>query len=160
MAALAVCAVFAALEGLFSGKGAAQKLAALNQPRWALPFWAWIIVGAVYYAVCFYVLSILFAAKFARPTTQAATAILLIVMSVNAFSNLLFFGKGDFRGYHLLMYPYAVAVAALGALMISVSPSAALGVGAYGVYLIYALAWTRAIWRLNPQTGAESPNRR
>jgi hypothetical protein len=46
---LGVCAVSIALEGVFAGSGIKQRLAEIRVPRYALPLWGWIVIGAVYY---------------------------------------------------------------------------------------------------------------
>src|SRR6266404_2255732 len=53
---LAICALGAALEGLFAGSGIRQRLANLRVPSYAVPFWGWMVIGGLYYVICFSVL--------------------------------------------------------------------------------------------------------
>src|ERR1043166_4386129 len=53
---LAACAVSVALEGLFAGRGIKQRLAQLRVPRYVPPVWGWVVIGALYYLICFVVL--------------------------------------------------------------------------------------------------------
>ena len=57
---LAICALGAALEGLFAGSGIRQRLATVRSPSYAVPFWGWMVIGALYYVICFAVLYRLF----------------------------------------------------------------------------------------------------
>ena len=48
---LAICALGAALEGLFAGSGIRQRLATVRSPSYAVPFWGWMVIGALYYVI-------------------------------------------------------------------------------------------------------------
>jgi len=87
---LAICAVGAALEGLFAGRGVKQRLANLRHPSFAIPFWGWTIIGGFYYVVCFAVLCRLFLLPPA-PARTAAFALLGTMMFINALWNYFFF---------------------------------------------------------------------
>ena len=47
---LAICALGLLLEGAFAGSGIRKHLASLRLPSYAVPFWGWIVIGALYYS--------------------------------------------------------------------------------------------------------------
>ena len=57
---LAASGVSVSLEALFAGGGIKARLAELRVPRYAPPLWAWIVIGAFYYFICFVLLYRLF----------------------------------------------------------------------------------------------------
>jgi hypothetical protein len=68
---LAICALGAALEGLFAGRDIKQRLANLRLPSYAVPFWGWMVIGGLYYVIRFSVLYRLFS----LPRVSAWTAL-------------------------------------------------------------------------------------
>ena len=86
---LAICALGAALEGLFAGSGIRQRLANLRVPSYAVPFWGWMVIGAFYYVICFAVLYRLFLLS-PSPGRSIAFALLGAMMFINAFWNYFF----------------------------------------------------------------------
>ena len=146
--ALAVCAVAAALEGAAAGTGVRAHLASLRLPWWALPFGAWVVVGGLYYVLCFVVLYRLLE----RPSSQltvAALATTVLLMGANAAFNAVFFRRRNLYASFLFFIPYAALAIALFILLLFIDPVASAAVGLYLVYLIYATAWGYQVWRLN-----------
>jgi hypothetical protein len=64
---LAICALGAALEGLFAGRDIKQRLANLRLPSYAVSFWGWMVIGGLYYVICFSVLYRLFSLPSSLP---------------------------------------------------------------------------------------------
>jgi translocator protein len=102
---LAICALGAALEGLFAGRGIKQRLANLRLPSYAVPFWGWMVIGGLYYLICFTVLYRLFLlpATYAR---SAAFALLGTIMFINAIWDYFFFRTRNLFYTYLLGLPY------------------------------------------------------
>ena len=86
----AICALGAALEGLFAGSGIKQRLANLRLPSYAVPFWGWMVIGGLYYVICFSVLYRLFLLP-SSPGRTAAFALIGAFMFINALWNYFFF---------------------------------------------------------------------
>lgn len=80
---LAICALGAALEGLFAGSGIKQRLASLRLPSYAVPFWGWMVIGGLYYVVYFSVLYRLFLLP-SSPERTAAFVLVGAIMFINA----------------------------------------------------------------------------
>ena len=148
---LAICALGAALEGLFAGSGVKQRLASLRLPSYALPFWGWMVIGGLYYVTFFLVLYRLFLlpASFGR---TAAFALVGVMMFVNAFWNYFFFRTRNLFHAYLLGLPYGViALSLFLLLLLRVDRMAAWCLLPYLLYLFYGSFWGYRIWKLNPQ---------
>ena len=144
--AIAICAAFAALEGLLAGRGVQAKLATINQPRWAAPLPVWIALGLIYYALCFVTV-----VRLVDQENWASWPFLLLMklMAANAVWNLIFFRARAFGGalaFNLLYlmlflvfwWQVGHADRLLGWLW-----------AVYAGYQAYALAWGWSVWRRN-----------
>jgi tryptophan-rich sensory protein len=146
---LTLCAVGAALEGLFAGRGVKQQMASLRMPPNAPPFWVWMIIGGLYYVICFAV-SLRLLLLPGSSERMIALVLLGILMFINALWNYFFFrARSPWRAY-LLGWPYGAIVLALFALLWAIDRLAALFLLPYLVYLIYASAWSYRVAKLNP----------
>jgi translocator protein len=146
---LAICALGAALEGLFAGKEIKQRLANLRQPSVAIPFWGWMLIGGLYYGICFAILYRLFSLLPSDMRT-AAFALLGALMFVNALWNYFFFRTGNLFHAFLLGLPYnAIAVSLFLFLLLRVDRIAATFLLPYMIYLSYANIWSYRLWKLN-----------
>ena len=148
---LAICALGAALEGLFAGRGIKQRLANLRLPSYSVPFWGWMVIGGLYYLICFTVLYRLFLlpASYAR---SAAFALLGAIMFINAIWDYFFFRTSNLFYAYLLGLPYnAIALSLFLLLVLQVDRLAAWCFVLYILYLFYANIWGYHIWKLNPR---------
>ena len=151
LTALGICAVAAILEGVAAGPGVKKRLASLRVPCWALPFHAWMIVGAIYYVLCFAVLFRLLTLPPDR-LKIAALATTVLLMAANAAFNLLFFRWANFGASFLFFLPYSGIAIGLFILLLTVDPLASAIFGPYLLYFVYATVWGYHVWRLNPYT--------
>jgi benzodiazapine receptor len=148
---LAICALGAALEGLFAGRGVRQRLATLRSPSYAVPFWGWIVIGAIYYVICFAVLYRLFLLP---PTPGRTTAFVLLgaILFINALWNYFFFRTRNLFHAYLLGLPYnAITVFLFSLLLLRLDRIAAGCFLPYLLYLFYANFWGYRVWKLNPR---------
>lgn len=148
---LAICALGAALEGLFAGRGVKQRLASLRLPSYAVPFWGWMVIGGFYYVICFSVLYRLFL----LPSSSGRTAAFALVgafMFINAHWNYLFFRTRNLFHAYVLGLPYsAAAISLFLLLLLRLDKVAAWCLLPYLLYLFfYANLWSYRIWKLNP----------
>jgi benzodiazapine receptor len=147
---LAICALGAALEGLFAGKGIKQRLATLRLPSYAVPFWGWMVIGGLYYLICF---SILYRLFLLPPSLERNAAFVLIcaLMFINALWNYFFFRTRNLFHAYLLGLPYsAVATSLFLLLLLRLDRVAAWCLLPYLFYLVYANLWGYRTWKLNP----------
>jgi tryptophan-rich sensory protein len=147
--ALEICAVGAALEGLFAGSGIKKRLGSLRLPSYALPFWGWMVIGVFYYVICFAILCRLFLLPSA-PARNAAFVLLGLVMFLNALWNYFFFRSRNLFHAYLLGLPYsAIALTLLLLLGLKVDHMAACYFLPYVIYLFYGNLWGYGVWKLN-----------
>ena len=146
---LAICALSAALEGLFAGRGIKQRLANLHMPSFAIPFWGWIIIGGLYYVICFAILSRLFSLP-PSDARSAAFVLLGVLMFVNALWNYFFFRTRNLlHAYRLGLSYVAIALSLFLLLLLRVDRIAAWCLLPYLLYLCYATIWGYRIWKFN-----------
>ena len=147
---LAICALGAALEGLFAGSGIRQRLANLRVPSYAVPFWGWMVIGGLYYVICFAVLYRLFLLPPA-PVRSTAFALLGAIMFINALWNYFFFRTRNLFAAYLLGLPYsAIAISLFLLLLLRVDRISAWCLFPYILYLFYAGILGYRVWKLNP----------
>ena len=149
----AICALGAALEGLFAGGGIKQRLASLRLPSYAVPFWGWMVIGVLYYVICFAVLCRLFLLP-SSPGRSAAFALVGAIMFINALWNYFFFRTRNLFHAYLLGLPYGViAISLFLVLLVRVDRMAAWCLFPYILYLFYGNLWGYRTWKLNPPEG-------
>ena len=151
--AFIICAIAAALEGAAAGPGVKKRLASLRVPRWALPFRAWVVVGGIYYLLCFAVLFRLLRVPSSQLQTTALT-MTLGLMAANAAFNFVFFRRANLYVSFLFFFPYSALAVALFVLLLQVDLISAGIFGPYLVYFVYATAWGYQVWQLNRDTGS------
>jgi benzodiazapine receptor len=152
---LGVCVLAAVGEGIFAGKGAMKWLATLRQPRFAPPSWAWIIIGVLYYLICFLVLARLLGIDSDDPLRSLSIALMLALLVTNAFFNYVLFRLRYLYASVAVFVPYDLTAIALTISLFLLDGTAALVFIPYIVYLIFANIWGYELWRLN-QSNPES----
>lgn len=145
----AICALGAALEGLFAGSGIKQRLASLRLPSYAVPFWGWMVIGGLYYVIFFLVLYRLVLLP-PSPGRTAAFALVGAIMFINALWNYFFFRTRNLFHAYLLGLPYGLIALSLFLLLLRLDRMAAWCLLPYILYLFYGNFWGYRIWKLNP----------
>jgi translocator protein len=148
--ALVGCAISVALEAVFAGGGIKQRLAELKVPKFTPPLWLWIVIGFVYYVICFTVLYRLFALPDGQPWRLQALWTLGALMFINACWNYFFFQTRNLFHAFLIGLPYVALAAVLFAMLLRVDDLAAWFFLPYTLYLVYASRFGYLVWRLNP----------
>ncbi|MDK1474718.1 TspO/MBR family protein [Streptomyces sp. 549] len=134
----------AVLGNLWVSKDALRWFRELRRPRWMIPFQGFLVVGPVYYVL----MGVVLYRAFDRDDV-AAIVLSFVVLVGNEAWNGLFFGRRSPRAGFFGMLAFAVPVLALLAAVTGDALSLAL-VGLYFVWVLYDIAWARALWRLNP----------
>lgn len=150
--ALIICGAAAVAESVLAGGGVCQRLAQLRMPAYSPPFALWLVIGLLFYAMCFIVLRHLLAGAASSGPQLVALMLLILVLVANALWNVLFFRWRDLRASFVAFIPYAVVVAALAAVLFRVYPFGAALFACYCMYLTYATWWVYHLWRLNTPT--------
>lgn len=148
--AAAACVVAALLEAVFAGRGVRRRMAGLRWPSYSVPFSAWVVIGGVYYVICFAVLTRLILAT--SPLRTIAFLLLGIVMLVNALWNVFFFRTGNLRHAFLVGLVYSATALVLLLALWRVDAVAASCFSPYFIYLFYANVWGYRVWQLNRQS--------
>jgi tryptophan-rich sensory protein len=148
LSALFLCVAAAALESALAGSGVRRRLAELRMPPYSPPFSVWLLIGLVYYVICFVVLRHLLASV-ATVSERISLALLFVLLLGNAFWNVLFFRRRDLRASFIALMAYSVVVVALVVLLSSSYPRGAALFICYCLYLLYATWWGYRLWRLN-----------
>ncbi len=114
-----------------------------------MPFRAWISIGAVYYAICFIVLT-----RLLLLSLRSAVAFTLLggVMILNAVWNVFFFRTCALRQAFYFGIGYSAVAIALLVLLFKCDLFAAWCFAPYVVYLLYANVWGYWVWKLNLRT--------
>lgn len=145
--AIVVAAICAVLEAWWSGPKPFLLLASLEQPKWALPSWGWMVIGGVFYLIM---------------TTGAATALrsgasgrpafalVVAVLLTDGFWNYLLFRRRRIDLAYIYLFPYAALVAGTTWAVFRLNHVAGMLIAFYLAFLPYDVVWSRALMRLNP----------
>jgi tryptophan-rich sensory protein len=144
-----ICFAAAALESVLAGGGVKQRFAELRQPPLSPSLAIWVVVGLLYYAMCFALMYRLLAGDFLSALARTAFALVVILMLANAAWNYVFFRRKNMRGSFLFFVGYGTLAVALAAVLLSIDGLAASLVLLYLCYLVYAAWWAYRLWQLN-----------
>jgi len=105
-----------------------------------------------YYVVCFTLLYRLL--RMERPLTAHAVALGCVgsLLFVNALWNYFFFRRRDLRGSLILNIPYVMIALTLAITLIGLGDGSIWVFVPYLMYLVFAVYYGYAVWRLNPDT--------
>ena len=146
---LIICIAAAVLEGVLAGGGVRQRLASLRMPPYSPPFAVWVVIGLVYYAICFAVLYRLLSMPGVVPLRQWAVMLFGSVMLINALWNYFFFRTRNLFHAFVIGFPYSLIALVLFLLLLRFDRVAAFCLLPYLFYLIYANGWGYYLWKLN-----------
>lgn len=146
---LGICAIAAVLEGVAAGKNVKPFFAKLRFPSYSAPLWVWYIIGALYYAICFFILYRLLKDAGDSLLKTAALTLILVMMAANAFWNYIFFRLQNLYLSFVASIPYSLIAVALFACLIQFDKVAAWSLSPYLLYQIYALRWGYGLWKSN-----------
>ena len=135
------------LEGVLAGASPLKRLGALQQPWWAPPMWVWVVIGIVWYAICFVAVS-----RLIGSSSLLSLVLLGVLMLGNVVANVPLFrmGRLDLAFYYLV--PYWIVLAAFIASIWKIDAVSAALFCAYAAYQLYAAAWSYRLWAMNGRT--------
>jgi tryptophan-rich sensory protein len=150
--AVAIPALFALLGGVLAGGSGVAWFAELTRPWFLVPLWMFYLVGLVYYVGGAVVLYRVLVHVDDRGGGLISLALIICVMLLNELWNYLFFGlRSPLAGFLGIVVFLVPLTALLLALRRYERFSAAL-VAVYYLWVLYDLAWTYQLWRLNDGT--------
>jgi len=149
LVAIAICVLFTLFGNALIGESLGTWYETLDKPWFLIPLWAFYIVGAVYYLLFATVLYRILVYVEDRGGKAASLALTICVLFLNELWNYGFFGlQSTLVGF----LGIAVFLAPLTALLLALRKHERFSAGlvaAYWVWVLYDLAWTFALWRLN-----------
>src|SRR5215469_18189057 len=92
-----ICVAAAVLEGLLAGQGARRRLAQLRMPAYSPPFALWLVIGFLFYAMCFVILRHMLTTELVSPSQVFALVLTIVLLLANALWSVLFFRWRDLR---------------------------------------------------------------
>jgi tryptophan-rich sensory protein len=144
-----ICVLGILLEGICAGTRFKEYLQSLKWPSYSPRFWAWYLIAILYYAVVFTFAVRILSQPATLPFQNVGFTLLLLIVVLNAVWNLLFFRANNLAAAFVLSICYSVVVFACWYYLIQVDAVAAVAIGFYGVYLVFASVWGYRVWRLN-----------
>jgi translocator protein len=150
---LGVCVLAAALEGVCAGNNVKTYFATLRSPSYALPLWAWYIIGVVYYATFFVVLYRILNLKIDSILRPATLSLVVFMMIANALWNYVFFRARKLFIAFVAGSAAPVFDAALFICLVGLDRVAAWSLVPYLLYRVYSVYWGYALWNLNRADG-------
>lgn len=149
MIAIAICVLFALFGGALVGQSLGTWYATLEKPWFLVPLWVFYIVGFVYY--------VLFATVLYRILThvddrRGRVLVLILTISVlflNELWNYGFFGLESTLAGFLGIIVFLVRLTALVIALRKYERFSAGLATVYWIWVLYDLAWTYQLWRLN-----------
>jgi tryptophan-rich sensory protein len=121
----------------------------LKMPSYSPPLWAWYVIAVSYYAIVFICAYRVLLHPFTTPFRNAALALLLSMVLLNAIWNLLFFRAKNLAATFALSLGYSLIVVTCWYFLSQFDRFAAAAIGLYGAYQVYSNVWGYRIWRLN-----------
>ncbi|MCB0461143.1 MAG: tryptophan-rich sensory protein [Flavobacteriaceae bacterium] len=146
---VAVCLVFALIEGLLAGGVDVYAFFEnLNQPSFSLPVWVWFLAGGFYYIMCIAMLYNVFIAQVSTKR-NISLVLLLSMMVTNTFWNILFFRLNELHYSFIGLLIFILIVLVLFVSLWKFQKKTAWILLPYLVWLVYDFFWMWDIWKLN-----------
>jgi tryptophan-rich sensory protein len=146
---MAACAAAAVSEGLLAGSEVGVRFSELVLPPLSPPLWMWAIIGALYYALFFFLLNSLLGSLPTPNLTLLALALVVLLLGANATWNWLFFREKDLWLSTVFYVPYAAVALSLAFVLFRLRSPLLRWYALYVAYLAYAGWWGVSLWRLN-----------
>ena len=119
---------------------------AASNATYSPPFALWLVIGFLFYAMCFVNLRHVLSTGLVSSSQVFALVLTVMLLLANAFWSVLFFRWRDLRASFIAFVPYALLVAALVILLARTDPLGAILLSFYCIYLIYATRWGYHLW--------------
>ena len=150
MISLGICFLSAFLERSAAGKNVKPLFAKLRAPAYAPPTWLWVVIGVLYYVICFFVLFRILVHQGDKAARYFSLTLILVMMAINGIFNYTFFRLESLYHGRMTFKPYLPAVAALFVCLLRLEPVAAFVLIPYFFYLVFAMILIDKFLQLNP----------
>jgi tryptophan-rich sensory protein len=143
-----ICALAAAVEGASAGRNVKAFFSTLRFPSYSAPFWAWTIIGGLYYLIFWFVTYRLL--RLGSSSLKSATLTLVVLMMiVNGLSNYVIFRARNLYLSFLIGCFFPIMDIALLICLTQLDRVAASWLVPYLIYRVYGVIWGFGLWRLN-----------
>lgn len=145
--AVGLCLVSIVIEAISATKDGKKWFDNLKRPKYSFSLSMWYIVGSLYYII----FGIVAYRQFAKEKDFYSTSIILLtaVMIINGLSNFVIFKYRSIKWFYLIIYPFAVILLALIAVLWKDDKISAGLASLYFLWLFYDLYYTYNMWKLN-----------
>ena len=143
LASIAICVLFALFGGALVGESLGTWYAGLEKPWFLVPLWVFYIVGFVYYVLFATVLYRILVHVGDRRGRANSLVLTIVVLFLNELWNYGFFGLQS------TLVVFLVPLTALVVALRNYERFSATLVAVYWIWVLYDLAWTYELWRLN-----------
>ncbi len=147
--AVAIPVLFALFGGALAGGSGVAWFAELAKPWFLVPLWAFYFVGLVYYVGGATILYRVLVRVNDRRSALISLALIICVMLLNELWNYGFFGLRSTLAGFLGVALFLVPLTALVAILLRHEKPTARMLMPYYLWVLYDLAWTYELWRLN-----------
>jgi tryptophan-rich sensory protein len=142
-----LCLISVVIEIISATKEGKNWFENLEQPKYALPFSFWYVVGGLYYLVC----GIIAYRQFHISTKLFSTPVILLtlIMIINGLSNFLLFKFYSLKFFFAVLFPFALLLIGL---IFSLYPKDKVSAGLAAIYLLwlgYDIYYFRMLLRRN-----------
>ena len=149
LVAIAICVLFTLFGTALIGESLGTWYAALEKPWFLIPLWAFGVVGAVYYLLFATVLYRILTRVDDRRGRVTSLVLTISVLFLNELWNYGFFGLESTLVGFLGITVFLVPVTTLLLTLRRYERFSAGLVFVYWIWVLYDLAWTFALWRMN-----------
>lgn len=139
---------YAVLGSIIAGDGPNEFFGTVSQPWFALPLWTWILVAAAYYLLMGIILYKLLT-DIEGDKRITLLFMLNFVLLYNELWNYIIFVNGSMLLAFLSLIPFVTSVVILYVLLRHYRHKLSLFLIPYLLWLVYDLAWTFGLWKLN-----------
>ena len=142
-----LCLISVVIEIISATKEGKNWFENLEQPKYALPFSFWYVVGGLYYLVC----GIIAYRQFHISTKLFSIPVILLtlIMIINGLSNFLLFKFYSLKFFFTVLFPFALLLIGL---IFSLYPKDKVSAGLAAIYLLwlgYDIYYFRVLLRRN-----------
>lgn len=145
--AVGLCLISVIIEAISATKEGKRWFESLKRPKFSFSFRIWYVVGALYYLIFGYIAYRLFLLKI--PVLSTPIILLILVMIINGLSNFIVFKYRSIKWFYLIIYPFAIILLALIAVLSTVDLPCAILASVYFLWLFYDLYYGYNMWKLN-----------
>ena len=144
---IGLCLISIIIEAISANKEGKKWFESLKQPKYSFSLVFWYVIGGLYYLICGVIAYRLFhqgADIFALPVI-----LLTLIMIFNGLGNFILFKFRSLKMFYLVIYPFALLLAVLVAVLYQTDKFSAGLACVYLIWLIYDLYYLRNLWKLN-----------